>query len=316
VNNVAVPNAKVIDVLTNTNEASSPNPLTTFFLGGRTQVEAASQVRPTFASVWIGNNDALVPARQGLQSGSEFDDLTDAATFETRITRVVDSLIAAGAERGILISVAKPQFVPHFSTGEAYSNNESTINDVGDDISNSWGDFTVESSCTGSAANTRIPFQYGFGTLFQNALGGASVQLDCDPSAAPDELLTPSEQNTISNRVDDYNSALSSLASDKDWAYLDINPVLQALYAENAMDADPDNDLVPKFPNKPDVQNPSNSPPTFGKYFSEDGIHPSSLTHQGVAFLVIQKLNARYEDVNLEQVSIPQELQSVIESIN
>lgn len=314
INNVAVPSAKVIDALNNLDEDSSPNELTTFLLGGRTQVEAATELRPTFASVWLGNNDALVPALQGLRSGSDADELTDAGTFETRIARVVDSLTAAGAERGILISVAKPQFTPNFSTGQAYAAAESKINDIGSDVSSNWGGFAAQSNCTGSGADTRIPFRYGFGTLFQRALSGTSVQLNCAPSTASDSVLTPSEQGTISSRIDQYNAAISDLASENDWAYLDINPVLQALYVENAMDADPDNDLVPKFPNAPDLEDPSNGPPTFGKYFSEDGIHPSSRTHRGVAFLVIQTLNERYEDVNLPQVSIPQELQSIIES--
>ncbi len=35
------------------------SPLTTFILGGRTQVQKAVEVDPTFATVWIGNNDVL-----------------------------------------------------------------------------------------------------------------------------------------------------------------------------------------------------------------------------------------------------------------
>jgi lysophospholipase L1-like esterase len=313
VNNLAVPSARVIDALTNTDEASSPNPLTTFILGGRTQVGAATELRPTFASVWLGNNDALGPALQGLPNDGL---LTDVSTFESRITQVVDSLTAAGAERGVLISVADPRFVPNFSTGQAYAAAESQINQTGSTLSPQWGSFSVDASCNGAGAQTRVPLQYGFQTLFQQALSGADVQLNCDPNTAPDPLLTPSEQNTISARVDAYNSVLSSLARDNDWAYLDINPVLQALYAANAMDADPSNDLVPKFPNFPDLQDPPSSPPTFGTYFSEDGIHPSSVTHRGVAFLVIEQLNARYDDVSLDQVSISDdELRSLLNSV-
>lgn len=313
-NNVAVPGAKVIDALNNGSEASSPNELTTFILGGRTQVEAATQVDPTFASVWLGNNDALRAALSGTP-----DRLTPIAAFESQITRVVDSLSNAGAERGVLIGVANPTYIPNLSPGQAYAQAESQINQIGNSVASqnpdlTWGGFSVEGSCSGSGATTRIPFQYGIGTLFTTALQGTAVQLDCGPSSAPAPLLTPAEQRTISSRVQAYNSALSALASDNGWAYVDVNPVLAALYGANAADADPNNDLVPKFPNPPNLQNPSESPPTFGPYFSEDGVHPSSPTHRVVAHLVIQQLNSRYEDVSLDQISIPDEIASLLET--
>ncbi len=314
-NNVAVPGAKVIDALNNQAEMSSPNQLTTFILGGRTQVEAATQVSPTFASVWLGNNDALGAALTG-----NTDLLTPTSAFESQITRVVDSLSQAGAERGVLIGVANPLYVPNLSPGRAYAAAEAQINQFGTSIANqsdnlTWGGYTVAASCSNAGARTRIPLNYGIGTLFVQALQGASVTLDCAPDAAPDPLLTPAEQNTIDARVQSYNTILSELASAQGWAYVDVNPALAALYTANANDGDPSNDLVPKFPNPPNLQNPAESPPTFGQYFSEDGVHPSSPTHRVVAHLVIQRLNAQYDDVSMEQVSIPDEIDSLLSSV-
>lgn len=322
INNVAVPFAQVIDALDNTDPASSPSELTTFILGGRTQVEAATAVRPTFASVWLGNNDALEPALAG-DPGL----LTDTGVFESRITRVVDSLTAAGAERGVLVSIANPRFAPHFSTGQAYAAAEPQINDLGAALAGSnWGGFSVDPSCApgASGATTRVPFMYAADSLLAPALAGRSAELVCDPGAAPEALLTPSEQNTISARVAAYNSMLSSLADENGWVYVNVNQDFEALYAANAGDADPSNDLVPKFPNVPDpqtlaaVQDPNQDPElasTFGRYFSEDGIHPSSVTHRVVAHLVIQELNAQYDDVDLPQVSVPSELEGVLPSL-
>lgn len=311
-NNVAVPGAKVIDALNNSADASSPNELTTFILGGRTQVEAATQVKPSFASVWLGNNDALGAALAG-----NTDRLTPTSDFESQITRVVDSLTTAGAQRGVLIGVANPTYVPHLSPGQAYAAAETQINQIGNGVASqnsnlSWGGYSVDASCSGSGAATRVPFSYGIGTLFVSALQGTTVQLNCAPDSAPDPLLTPSEQTTISIRVQAYNSILSSLASERGWAYVDVNPTLAALYGANANDADPSNDLVPKFPNPPNLVNPAESPPTFGEYFSEDGVHPSSATHRVVAHLVIQRLNAQYDEVSLDQVSIPDEVASLL----
>lgn len=311
-NNVAVPGAGVIDALSNSAPGSSPGSLTTLILGGRTQIEAARAVRPTFASVWLGNNEALDAALSG-----NTDALIDASTFESQITRVVDSLVDAGADRGVLVSVANPTLIPNLSPGQAYADAESQINQFGQSLaSESWGGYTVASSCEAPnpGAETRIPFSYGFQTLFQQALQGQSVQLDCAPSTAPDALLTPSKQNTIVSRVQDYNNTLSSLADEHDWAYVDATSALQALYTANAANDDPSDDLVPKFPNPPsNFANPADNPPTFGRYFSEDGVHPSSTTHRIVGHLIIRELNRQYEDVELEQLSIPNEVQPLLQ---
>ena len=58
--NVAVPGAETIDMLNNGPlPGTNSNPLTQLFLGARTQVQAMMAARPTFVSVWIGNNDFL-----------------------------------------------------------------------------------------------------------------------------------------------------------------------------------------------------------------------------------------------------------------
>ena len=63
-NNVAVPGARVLDPTSSSTVAS--NALTTFILGGMTQVQRALQAQPTFASIWIGNNDVLVAGLSGI----------------------------------------------------------------------------------------------------------------------------------------------------------------------------------------------------------------------------------------------------------
>src|SRR2546426_7149175 len=48
INNVAVPGALVVDPLDN---SGNPTALTTFFLGGQTQIQAMRRAKPTFVSV-------------------------------------------------------------------------------------------------------------------------------------------------------------------------------------------------------------------------------------------------------------------------
>src|SRR5450759_1257894 len=66
-NNVAVPGARVLDPTSSTTVAS--NALTTFILGGKTQVQKALDAKPTFATIWIGNNDVLTAGLTGLLVG-------------------------------------------------------------------------------------------------------------------------------------------------------------------------------------------------------------------------------------------------------
>src|SRR5207302_6619266 len=76
INNVAVPGAKMVDALTNLDPKGGENPLTTFILGGRTQLQVARLAHPTFISAWLGNNDVLGAALAG-----DTALMTDSATF-------------------------------------------------------------------------------------------------------------------------------------------------------------------------------------------------------------------------------------------
>src|SRR2546427_12128310 len=63
-NNVAFPGADVLEAL-NSNygqpqpPGSAPDAYKLFLLGGRSELQRAREVLPTFATVWVGNNDVL-----------------------------------------------------------------------------------------------------------------------------------------------------------------------------------------------------------------------------------------------------------------
>src|SRR5687768_16374742 len=68
--NVAVPGALVADLTqaartTTTPNVPSPHIHASLFLGGKSQVQKALDIRPSFATIWIGNNDVLLPAVSG-----------------------------------------------------------------------------------------------------------------------------------------------------------------------------------------------------------------------------------------------------------
>jgi hypothetical protein len=164
----------------------------------------------------------------------------------------------------------------------------------------------------------RVPFRYGIGVFLQLASTGQNVELDCTDNRplvdifgestleqlgaadiASNSLLTASETQTLVARTQAYNSFLQQQANDRGWAYVDVNTALGALYvAGTDTPTDPSDDLVPKFP----ILAPGQ--PTFGTFFSEDGVHPSSATHQVVTNLFVEAINAEY-DTSLEPIEAP-----------
>ena len=281
VNNVAVPGAASLDILSNLDEESRPNPLTTLILGGRTQLQAAADAEATFASVWIGNNDVLEPAITGVVTEQN---VTPVAAFETRLQDVLDGLEAAGVQGGVLIGVADVTLIPHLSPGVAYwlVDQEGGFPDP----------FEVHESCApadlgGVGEATLVPFGYGIFELLGRALAGVPVTLNC---AQDQRVLSGQEIQTLVTTVAGYNQALEAQAQARGWAYLDPNPIFVQLSQQG---------LIPPFPNL--------AAPTelFGPIFSLDGVHPSVLTHRLITNELVDVINQEY-GTGLQPVEVPQ----------
>jgi hypothetical protein len=190
VNNVAVPGAAVADALSNSSPSSSPNPLTQLLLGGRTQIEAALDANPTFATVWIGNNDVLGAALEGT------DEVTSYESFTSRYGELLDRLTSSSNfEGGVLIGVSNVKFSPYFSPGPVYV----ALDQQGQFPPN----FDVASSCNAESTAGLTPLvsvEYGF-TLIGQALAAPNqtVTLDCQAEDTP--VLTLNEVSTLAQFV-------------------------------------------------------------------------------------------------------------------
>src|SRR3989442_403023 len=117
--NVAVSGAWAIDLSTNGPiPGTHSNALTQLVLGGRTQLQAMMAARPTFVSVWIGDNDLVQAA-----FANDTTLLTDTTTFKAQYRQVLDSIQAVGAQ-ALLIGVGEgtlPTTIPpFFSRGSTY----------------------------------------------------------------------------------------------------------------------------------------------------------------------------------------------------
>ena len=156
-NNVAVPGARVLDPTTASTVAS--NALTTFILGGKTQVQKALDANPTFVSIWIGNNDVLVAGLSGIlvptpalgQAGI----VSTQAQFQTSYDAMISQLTAgAPGLKGVLIGVAQVANLPSMSSGALIASDAAIQAGINAAAGKT---VTVDPNCTGSASLVSVP---------------------------------------------------------------------------------------------------------------------------------------------------------------
>jgi len=278
-NNVAFPGADVLELL-NTNYAPpQPTPAATdayklFLLGGRTELQRAREVLPTFVTVWIGNNDVSGAILD--TSANAGTDVTPPATFTTRFNAFMDSLDSFGTiQGGLLIGVVQITGAPYVSQGRAYFAAQAAIPTM-----------TVLPNCLAfqplTATDTAfvyVPFHYG-APIVARAAAGVADTLDCSDS----HVISVAEAVNIIGTVVQYNAAIEQAATARGWAYVDPNPVLRALAGVPGA-------ILP-FPAFPPDPNATAAP--FGTAVSRDGVHPSTSTQRLLAQMLRDSINAHY----------------------
>ena len=281
INDVAVPGAGVISP-TNNLDSGASNILTSFMLGGLTQIGMARRVLPTFVTVWIGNNDVL-GALTDLTHPGDTVEVTDTTTFKAEYTALLDSIDLLGSVKGgVLIGVADVTQIPYASLGMYYLGAKSVP------PLSLLPSFQVSPDCAPSALggvgdSSLVPFWYGLG-LIQTAQAdptGGPYTLDC---VADNDVVTKPELVRLHGAVVAYNAFISAQANSRGYGYLDPNLALAQLKADTTQ--------VAYFPHAPPDPRATTAP--FGTAFTFDGVHPSGATHKLVANALIQVINAKY----------------------
>ncbi|HEY7894958.1 MAG TPA: SGNH/GDSL hydrolase family protein [Gemmatimonadaceae bacterium] len=287
-NNVAVPGAASFDPASPTGTGGG-GPLTTFILGGQTQVQRALDAKPTFVSIWIGNNDVLPAALSGVLDSlpGVSPGVTSEAAFEKNYNAMMSGL-AAGAtiKGGLLIGVvnvaAAPVFFPAaavFAPGVLPALEAA----VGAPIA-------IDTSCT-PATQSIINFQL----LEAMRAGAAPDTIACHALANHANglgevfVLDATEIATVSEAVAGYNAFIQQTAATNGWAFFDPNTALLQLRQGG------------QIPVLPDLTQPTKA---FGDFISLDGIHPAAAAHVLLANLMIQTINAQYH-TNIPALSTP-----------
>jgi lysophospholipase L1-like esterase len=269
ISNTAVPGADVLSPYNNLDTAAHSNTLTTFFLGGLTQIQMVEKAQPTFVSVWIGNNDVLGAATDGANAGDSTK-ITPVATFQSRYTALLDSLQAVNPKGAMLMGVAKVTAIPFFSRGSTY---------LGAKLANQLPPaMTVTASCAPPRGDSvLVPFPFG-AALVGAAAAGSPTTLDCTEA----QTVQPAELVKLLTTIAAYNTFISAQAASHGWGYFDPNPTLDSLATVAT--------AVRPFP----LIGQACSVNPFGTAFSCDAVHPSAATQKLIANKLAQTINAKY----------------------
>jgi hypothetical protein len=283
IHNVAFPGADILEALNSDYHPPQPTPSATdvyklFLLGGRTELQRAREVAPTFVTVWLGNNDVLGAILDTGDAGSAAN-VTLPATFVTRFNAFMDSLDSFGTiQGGVLIGAVQVTGAPYVSTGRAYFAASQAIPTL-----------TVNANCLAGApipgggpadsAFVLVPFHYGAPKVAQ-AAAGTPTTLDCsDP-----HVISVAEAINMITSVALYNQTIAQEAAARGWGYLDPHPLLTAVSADPTRVRP-----FPAFPPSPDAQTAP-----FGTAVSRDGVHPSTSTQLLIAQVLRDSINAHY----------------------
>ena len=120
-NNMAVPGFTVTHTTTSKTSADNGNGLTDLVLrnpnlGNTTQLQQAASLKPTFTTIFIGNNDVLGPV--SIATVVDGATLTTKAAFQTQFQLIIDTMKAAqgGTGKGIVLGLPDITSIPFATT--------------------------------------------------------------------------------------------------------------------------------------------------------------------------------------------------------
>ena len=290
-NNLGVPGNAVGTLLSNLGGLPSAfDPLKTFMLGGRTELELLQRLKPTFVTIFIGNNDVL-GAFISITNAGDSGQITPALQFNAQYDSVADVVAATGAKVAV-VSVANVTAIPFASPAAIYyclKNADPFCTTVvappipPNPILAALPTFTVLPSCSPQLGGFGyfVPWPIGLAKV-DSAAAGVPQTLDC---AVGPSVISPEEYTAMQTAITGFNQHIQAVAQAHGWAYFDINGPFAQLKAAG---------LIPVFP---DVSGAFLTPRQsigFGPIFSLDGIHPSTFAHRVLADSIAAAINRTY----------------------
>lgn len=263
-NNLGVPGADSFDIINTVTDGGGSHDLVLRGLG--TALQQALALRPTFITVWIGNNDVLGAAVSG--RAIEGETLTPVNTFRNRYQGLVDALAPTSAFI-VACNIPDVTSIPFVTTIPPVVVNPATrqpvlVNGLPVPLIGPHGPLASNSFVTLNAASLLAE-----GIGIPTSVGGRGTPL-------PDSvILDADEVAVIQDHVAGYNQAILDTAGGAGIAILDINAVLQQLASGGHIVGGVR--LTSDF--------------LTGGIFSYDGVHPTDLGYAVVANEWIRVIN-------------------------
>lgn len=308
IQNVAVPGERLADLLRF--PSGDVARLHILLLGERTQVRHMIDARPSFVSVWIGNNDALEATVSGVlgpQAAGADSSLTQLSRFQTNVGLLADSIAFAAPQGAMLIGVVNAiRAAPIVQPGAFFYLAAQTTGGVfqGKQVNVNCSPVTSLGQPNPLSANM-VSFQI---------LGDARfTEINCDPNAYADArrgvyLLDTTEQAIVTARVNAFNAAIKAAADARGWLYVDPNVLLEDYRGRKATNgrytfvrkcqdlatATTAAQFQTAVLNSCPVTGATGEANLFGSLFSFDGVHPSTSAHVIIANSFATAINAKY----------------------
>lgn len=283
VNNLGVPGIKMVDVTTFGYGFNNPmgfNPYYERLLGNEATaasglmpyVSKVAATKPTFFTLWLGNNDVLGFATSGGQAP-----ISDAGKFQENLDAMVAALTVT-ANSGAIINIPDVTGIPFFTTkatadlmakATAAKTQLYIATSTGEVRAATAADYVLLTSTVGTPEDLPGVGSVPHGFSPYNPLGNGEV-LDADEVAKVKEATAS------------FNSMLQAAAQAKGLAYVEMNKFFGSVQLQNG---------------KPNlVLNGVGYTPAFisGNLFSLDGVHLTPRGYAVVANEIIRNVNAKY----------------------
>jgi lysophospholipase L1-like esterase len=276
-NNLGVPGARVGDTVRTVTDSGGPHDLVLRGLG--TALQQAIVQQPTFATVWIGNNDALAAATSGIVIDGFT--LTPTAQFEADYRTIIGALASNGVQMAVA-TIPLVTSIPFVTTVPGVVVNPATSQPViGPDgnpipLIGPNGPVGADDNVLLSAS---AELARGFG--IPRFLGGNGQPL------SNGAVLDATETATINARVGEYNSVIRTVAGEVGAVVVESGPLL-AEFASVGREIG-------------GITYSANF--LTGGLFSYDGVHPSPFGYAFIANEFIKAINEAF-DASIPQVSL------------
>ncbi|HVT58693.1 MAG TPA: SGNH/GDSL hydrolase family protein [Thermoanaerobaculia bacterium] len=266
--NIAVPGETVHSLLTVVTDHGGLHDLILRGLG--TQIQLAAAQKPTFVTLWIGNNDVLGAATSGVVIDGVT--LTSLASFTQDYKSIVAVLKSTGAKMAFanipdvtsipFVTTIPPVVVNPQTQQPVLGPNGALIPIIGPNGPLRPGDHVLLSASADLAKGLGIPKQ----------LGGSGLPL-------PDhDVLTIEKTALIEQRLGQFNGVIAQAAADAGAALVDTNALLNQLNTTGI-----------------EIGGiPFTSAFLTGGVFSYDGVHPTAFGYAFVANAFIAAINAQF----------------------